>query len=291
MNLDEYQQAAEATDVRPDPSDPAFPLLGLAGEVGSLVTEYKKALRSGSYRGYEEEVAEDLGDLLWYAAALATTLNLSLEGIAAANLDKAKLAWGGELPPVPAYDADYPESERLPRKFEITFVADDEREGVHRVRMYLGKDAFGDPLDDNAYEEDNYRFHDALHLAHAAVLGWSPLTRSLLKRKRKSDPDVDRVEDGGRAIALEEGLTAFVFSVAEAQDFFADVERIDWDLLKTVRRMTRHLEVADQPPSSWQRAILQGYVAWRQLGEAGGGTVAADLDSRTLTFLGEGGDV
>ena len=34
---EEYQRATEATDVRPDPKDPALPLLGLAGEVGRRV--------------------------------------------------------------------------------------------------------------------------------------------------------------------------------------------------------------------------------------------------------------
>jgi hypothetical protein len=30
-------------------------------------------------------------------------------------------------------------------------------------------------------------------------------------------------------------------------------------LLKTIRKITGKLEVADQPPTAWQRAILQGY--------------------------------
>jgi hypothetical protein len=52
---------------------------------------------------------------------------------------------------------------------------------------------------DNAYERAGYRFHDVFHLAFAAVLGWSPITRALLKRKRKSSPEVDEVEDRGRS--------------------------------------------------------------------------------------------
>lgn len=284
MNLDDYQQAAQETDVRPDPNDRAFPLLGLTGEVGSLVAEYKKAIRTGSYEGYKEEVAEDLGDLLWYAATLATTVGLSLEDVALANLEKARLSWGADLPPLSRYDAEFPESERLPRQFEITFMSEDEGDGIHRVRMFFGSEQFGDPLDDNAYDDDSYRFHDCFHLAHAAVLGWSPVTRSLLGTKRSSHPSKDRIEDGGRAIALEEGLSAYVFSEAATRDFFAGADRVDWDLLKTIRRMTQHLEVADQPPTSWQRAILQGYEAWRRLSEAGGGTVAVDLDARTVEF-------
>src|SRR5437879_6020434 len=98
MDLDEYQRATETTDVRPEPrDDPGFPLLGLAGEVGSLVTEYKKRLRDGaSYTGFRAEVREDLGDLLWYAATLARTVDLSLSDIAEANLEKTGSIWGEE---------------------------------------------------------------------------------------------------------------------------------------------------------------------------------------------------
>ena len=42
-------------------------------------------------------------------------------------------------------------------------------------------------------------FHDVFHLAYAAVLGWSPTTRALLKIKRKSRPEIDENEDGARA--------------------------------------------------------------------------------------------
>jgi NTP pyrophosphatase (non-canonical NTP hydrolase) len=81
-------------------------LLGLAGEVGSLVTVYKKKLRDGeSYTRFKAEVREDLGDLLWHAATLARTVDLSLSDIAAANLEKTASIWADELPPPRQYDA------------------------------------------------------------------------------------------------------------------------------------------------------------------------------------------
>ena len=153
------------------------------------------------------------------------------------------------------------------------------------MSMYLGNTTVGDSLNDNAYIEDFYRFHDAFHLACAAVLGWSPIMRSLLKRKRKHDDDVDRVEDGARAQAIEEGLSAYVFSAASRFNFFEDVQRVDWELLKTVRRMTQHLEVRDQPPVAWQAAILQTYDVWRAIVEHDGGFVEANLDERTRRFV------
>lgn len=284
MDLDEYQRATAQTDVRPEPrDDPSFPLLGLAGEVGSLVTELKKRLRDGeSYTAFQAEVQEDLGDLLWYAATLARTVGLSLTRVAEANLDKASSIWGQDLPQARQYDANFPEEQKLPRQFTVRFETATGKDGLPRAKMYLGPEPYGDPLDDNSYEEDGYRFHDAFHLANAAVLGWSPVTRALLRRKRKASLLVDRVEDGARAIAHEEGLTAFIFSEANERNLFIGAERVDWDLLKTVRRMVARMEVADQPPIAWNRAILQGYEVWRQVRERGGGIVEADLDRRSI---------
>ena len=50
MNLTEYQQMALATDrVPPGPqTEMVVPLMGLAGEVGELLSEFKKHLRDGS---------------------------------------------------------------------------------------------------------------------------------------------------------------------------------------------------------------------------------------------------
>jgi hypothetical protein len=66
----------------------------------------------------------------------------------------------------------------------------------------------GNPVDDNSDIDDLHRYHDALHLAHMATLGWSPVIRAILgpKVKRKSDERLDRVEDGARATVVEEGL-------------------------------------------------------------------------------------
>lgn len=281
MDLNEYQRRAAETDIRPDPSDVSFPLLGMAGEVGTLVAEYKKSMRSGEmYVGFRDQVEEELGDLLWYVGALARTCGLSLNDIAERNLEKTSVAWGNDLPAPKTYDDGFPDDERLPRQATLTFTSDED--GL--VRLFMGPEAVGDPLDDNAYEEDHYRFHDALHLANAAVLGWSPLTRALLKKKRASRPEIDRVEDGARAIFLEEGLVAYVFSEAERRGFFENTDRVDWELLKTIQRITHHLEVGDQPAAAWQAAILQGYGVWRQLRVNNGGSVALDLDARTFTF-------
>src|SRR5947209_13452876 len=67
------------------------PLLGLAGEAGSLLSEYKKWMREGErYRPFTDQVAEEIGDILWYLANIADREGLDLQEIAEENL--AKLA-------------------------------------------------------------------------------------------------------------------------------------------------------------------------------------------------------
>jgi NTP pyrophosphatase (non-canonical NTP hydrolase) len=283
VDFDEYQKRSAETDIRPDPSDVAFPLLGLAGEVGELVAKYKKRLRQGKTSPqFAGDVQEDLGDLLWYAAALARTVDLSLSEIAEENLRKTSEAFG-HLPPPRSYDSPFPPKERLPRDFTIAFVP--ELGSTDRVQMYFGSKRIGDPLDDNTRDEDFYRFHDAFHLANAAVLGWSPMLRRALGCKRKSNPETDRVEDGARAIFVEEAVIAYLFAKAEEVDFFEGATRVDWDLMKTLRHMTSHLEVHDQPPAAWQSTILQGFSAWRQLRDRGQGLLVGSLEDRTLRFV------
>lgn len=265
------------------------PLLGLAGEAGALLSEYKKFLRDGeAHRLHKERVAEEVGDLLWYLSDVASKYGLDLDAIAEANLTKAHRRWtlrgrtGAMLGPAPCFDASYPEHERLPRQFVVE-IAEERAGATVRVRAFVGAKQVGDPLTDNAYGADGYRFHDAFHLAYAAGLGWSPVTRWLLKRKRKSSAAVDEVEDGGRAIAIEEGLAAIVFDYAQAHSLLEGVTAIDEGLLRIIKSVTAHLEVSRCSEGEWETAILLGFDAWRELVNHRGGSLTIDLDARSIT--------
>lgn len=291
MDISEYQRLASETDVL-DPDDLGLPLLGLTGEVGSLAAEYKKRRRdSAGYRAFSDEVREELGDLLWYAAALARRCHLDLEQVLNDNLRKTRERFlrPDTLPPQPLFDEGLSPAEQLPRNLSITFVEEIDYERgsapIPVVRIYRGTDAVGDPLDDNSDDSDDYRFHDVLHLGHMTVLGWSPTMRSLLKVKRTSNPDLDRIQDGGRAIVLEEGLTAYVFSVAVSHSLFATSNRVPVDVIKACQKMTAHLEVARRSAADWEYAIIAGYRLFRQLQEHRGGIVHVDLQARSLTFV------
>ena len=284
MEFRRYQREARQTNRIPDDATEITPLLGLAGEAGELLSEYKKHLRDRDIHPLRpERVEEELGDLLWYISTVATHFNLDLEKVAEKNLVKARDRWT-ELHGTPRepFDKRAKATERLPRQFDVHFIESASDQQV-QVRGYVGTQQVGDPLTDNAYVDDGYRFHDVFHLGYAAILGWSPVTRALLKRKRKSNKRVDNVEDGGRAIAVEEGIAAFVFEYARDHHWLDRANRVDSDLLKMIKTATRHLEVSDCTASEWERAILAGFEAWRVIEDNQGGWVHVDLDKRMIT--------
>ncbi|MDA8061555.1 MAG: nucleotide pyrophosphohydrolase [Actinomycetota bacterium] len=300
MDLDSYQQTAQKTDRVPlkgdvvaDRTARLVPLLGLAGEVGTLLAGYKKFLRDGdAYELFVDNVGEEVGDLLWYLANVAEKWGLSLDKLAAANLNKTSDRW--RLPgaknfrrrPGELLDHGYPTAQRLPRTFAVEIRSVGKDKGPEeRIELHYRGRKVGDRLGDNTYAESGYRFHDVFHLANAAILGWSPVARSVIfDRKRRVDDLVDAVEDGGRAIVIEEGMVAFLFEHARHHRWFEDVTDIDYAVLKTVRVMTAELEVKRRPLWEVEQAILEGFKVWRHLRDAGGGRVVGDLYRRSISY-------
>jgi NTP pyrophosphatase (non-canonical NTP hydrolase) len=92
--LNDYQLESRSTARYPDVGNNLiYPTLGLTGEAGEVADKVKKLIRD---RGgvvdqqFTEDVALELGDVLWYVAQLATELGLTLEQVASANLGKLK---------------------------------------------------------------------------------------------------------------------------------------------------------------------------------------------------------
>jgi NTP pyrophosphatase (non-canonical NTP hydrolase) len=288
MDFHTYQEQALQTDRIPtsDKTDLIVPLLGLAGEAGELLSEYKKHLRDGdAHKLFKERVGEELGDLLWYIANIASKFDLDLEDIAKDNLNKCRDRWSWrdttqrELTFL--FDSESPENERLPREFEIKIIEENQDESA-KMKAFINGKQIGSDLTDNSYSSDGYRFHDIFHFSYAAVLGWSPVTRSILHCKRKSTPSIDEVEDGGRAIAIEEGISALVFSYAKDHSFLKGISTVDYQLLTTIKSMTSHLEVARCSLGDWEKAILAGYEVWREVEKNRGGTIVVDLVQKTI---------
>jgi NTP pyrophosphatase (non-canonical NTP hydrolase) len=315
MNLREFQRAASETNQLRlcGPQAPIEPMLGLAGETGSILNVYKKYLRDGiDLMANREFLREELGDLLWYLAAVATACGLDLEDIAAENLRRTRDRYvsrseSSHLGDLPVFDEHYPPYERFPRRLIVEFSQQEfvgavsagmtlvsaepnafpdgplPAAGGKAIGYHVGA-RLGEPLTDNSHEADAYRFHDAIHLGFAAVLGWSPNLRSLLRLKRKSDAVTDEVEDGARAVFAEEGLAAVLSRLAKRRMGFLGEANVDGDVLDIAKAAVVGLEAEVLPGWLWQRAICQGFRAMRQLGDHGGGYLTADLDSRVLVY-------
>lgn len=74
-----------------------YPALGLANEAGEVAGKIKKLIRDDnvSFDGKVDlsdkqraDIAAELGDVLWYIAALARDLNIPLNDIANINIEK-----------------------------------------------------------------------------------------------------------------------------------------------------------------------------------------------------------
>lgn len=288
MDLRKYQTTAAKTaqPVMTGESGLLVAVLGMAGEVGTVATAVKKQLRDGPADvGFKARMREELGDVLWYLAATATELDLHLDDIATANIAKIADRWR----PTPAsdipFDADRAPAEQLLRWAEFVFTLTADDTGKETSVLTLDGVQVGAAITNASHIADGYCFHDAFHLAYAAVLGWSPVIRSLMKRKRKSDPAIDENEDGGRAIAIEEGIAALVFSYASEHNYLDGKDHIDNALLATITGMVAHLEVSGHRAADWEKAILTGYRVWRELRRRGGGTVLLDLAAQQLEVV------
>ena len=181
---------------------------------------------------------------------------------------------------LPVFDSEFGEDERLPSQFEIHIK---QRKSGQTYLQWNGV-FVGNPLTDNILDPDGYRFHDVFHFAHAAVLHWSPTFRALIKHKRKSNRVIDEAQDGGRAIVVEEGLSAWLFTRAKELRFFEGQTSLSFDLLKTVNEFVQGYEVQVCPLRLWEDAILQGYSVFRDVRAQNGGVVIGDRTARTLRF-------
>ena len=84
--MNEYQDMAASTAIYNTKHQVIYPALGLAAEAGEVANKVKKILRDGKFD--REGIADEIGDCLWYIAALCRDLNFDMGYIARCNLDK-----------------------------------------------------------------------------------------------------------------------------------------------------------------------------------------------------------
>ena len=96
MTFDEYQEFAKTTAIYPDNAKVVYPTLGLSGEAGEVAEKVKKNIRKSKFGSFEfygnelDDIAKELGDVLWYISAIASDIGYDLEIIAQMNVDKLK---------------------------------------------------------------------------------------------------------------------------------------------------------------------------------------------------------
>lgn len=123
LTVADYAARASGTDQHSDGGSLAFPLLGLFGETGSLLSEVKKKQRDRtSYRGYAGAVVEELGDVLWYLAAVASRTDVSLPHIFAAAAPERTAGTSKELTLAALQPAIMPRSGEPTVAFEHTLL-------------------------------------------------------------------------------------------------------------------------------------------------------------------------
>ena len=91
MEINEYQTLA-ITTLNPALSQKDVlinSVMGLCGESGEAIDIVKKWLAQG-HQLDKEHLAKELGDIAWYLAEAATALDLNLEDILEANIEKLK---------------------------------------------------------------------------------------------------------------------------------------------------------------------------------------------------------
>ncbi|MFN7935913.1 MAG: hypothetical protein U0R19_21465 [Bryobacteraceae bacterium] len=184
----------------------------------------------------------------------------------------------------PFFDEPFGKYERVPRTFRIV-LRETELLGRTCVKMVI-KDTIpiGDPQIDNNYVEDGYRFHDALHAAFLAHLAWSPVLRTVMRRRRRSDIPIHDVEDTGRAVLIEETIVTLVHNAVRAEGLRSGITRIDPVVLRTILDLTHFLEVKCYTSDHWEHAILSGLDCWRQCWLNRGGLLRGNLHQRTLVY-------
>lgn len=94
MDFFTYQEKASTTALYPNVGqNPYYPALGLGGEVGEVLNKVKKIMRDNDGEVTDElrEVLKsELGDVMWYLAALASELKINLDDVAQSNIDKLR---------------------------------------------------------------------------------------------------------------------------------------------------------------------------------------------------------
>jgi len=92
MNLNEYQTLALRTANAKDKKNELFHLLlGLCGEAGEIAEKAKKIIRDhdSDFSKFDtDDLAKELGDVMWHIAVIADHFDIELETVGTKNIEK-----------------------------------------------------------------------------------------------------------------------------------------------------------------------------------------------------------
>lgn len=238
-----------------------------------------------------------LGNVLWYISVFARKNEITLNDVAQHNYNKTVSRWKiPEAKFTKRLDSRDRPDERFPG--EMSFLFQETPNGMVEVTFENQKIRIGDPLDDNVIVEDGYRYHDAFHMAFAAVLTWSPVLRKLLrlgegealnkgKAYHRFRSEKDSTEDGARAQIVEEAIAKIVHSHAEEIDpvnLLAEKSVVSTEVLDQIKLFTKKLEVDRVNQWEWELAIIEACKIFVKLKEKNGGRVRLNLANRSIEY-------
>jgi MazG C-terminal domain len=177
-------------------------------------------------------------------------------------------------------DDGWPVGEQLPRQVEAHFAAGSALSGTAALLVLNGR-VLTRPAVDEDLTVAGHRWIDALYLAHAVCLGWSPVLRRTAGLRRSSTADVDQVEDAEAAVAVEQAIARTTFRYARDRQWLHK-GHIQCGLIDEVRNMTAGLEVQTATRDAWAHTISSGLRCLRALWLNDGGVLIGDMRYRML---------
>lgn len=279
MDIKEYQTRAHQTSQSADMDVFVYGIIGEAGDLASAIKQFKRG--DSSKEVLRLRIEEEIGDLCWYVAEVATRHDIDLAASLQRNLTKTQELFTNRDTP---FDTSVDPTERFPEKGTFEFRLVD-----GKVNLTLDGKPVGNKLDSNSHEEDEYRFHDIFHITLMVKLDWSPTLRKLLKCKRKAGAgvDTDRVEDGARSLFLEEGISALVFGQnvrLDGRSLFSEKGNIPFPLLQNIKTITQWLEVRVRSVNAWKEAIATAFYLFDLLATNQGGAIVFDKATKSLRY-------
>ena len=294
-DFDTYQQVAARTQLSQDTVQMTKVCVSeISRFVGRLTRDtLTEETQTKLYKFGPVQRLSCIQDLMWSVSNIAEIQGLSLGALALRNVEKTREIYPKKevRSKLTTEDNEFPAHEQFPEKFDIQIVD----LGDSKSRMYWNGRPLGNDVNDNSYVMDGYRFHDVLHLTFVAHLGWSPVIRSFLQRKRKSHPEIDEIEDGARARLIDELVINMMHTEAERlrkarsqpgenPHLFPEDERFSSDFGSALRHLVRGLEVRDIKHWEWEKAAHLAFAIYEDLVGHREGTLTIDRKSRSIEF-------